>query len=137
MEDNQEKRNNARMIIQNRHIPVTNIEVYDLKKEIYTGDVVKQTMEYEQMGFHIVFFSRHYDPENEYDKILKEYDFEADDTLLGIPFTLIPQQKILFIFDPPTKGIKQVDGKIIHLAKPPIRIPTRAEQLKTKRGGVQ
>lgn len=137
-ESKQEKRNNGRMIIMQGHIPVTDIEIYDLKKEIYTGYVVKNTLEYEQMKFHIVFFSRRYEPDNEYDKILNEYDFDADDNVFGIPFTLIPKQKILFIFDPPTKGIKQDGtGKIIHIEKPPIFIKTRAEQLKAQRGGRQ
>lgn len=137
MEEKKNKQNNARMIIMGGHIPVTDIELYESKQQIFTGNVVENTIEYVQMKFHIVFFSRLYDPKNEYDKILKEYDFDSDDNVFGIPFTLIPKQKILFAFDPPTKGIKTEDGKIIHLAKPPVILPTRAEQLKAQRGGRQ
>ncbi|GAG25490.1 unnamed protein product, partial [marine sediment metagenome] len=127
----------ARIIIMNQHIPITNIECYDVEKGIYKGDVVIDTDEYLSVKFHQVFFSRHYDKDNDYDRILKEHDFPADDNVLGVAFTLIPKQKLLFAFDPPSKLIKTDDGKKIRIAKPTMVPLTPAQIAKKRRGGLQ
>ncbi len=136
MENIQEKRNNARMTIINRHVPVTNIEPYDIKQGVYFGDVVADTSEHANMDYSVVYFSDHYDPEkNDYDRVLTTFAFKDD--LLGVSFRLIPLQKILFGFDPATKGIKQQDGKIIYIQKPPVNPLSHAQLMKKKRGGRQ
>lgn len=51
-----------------------------------------------------VFFSRNYHEENDWDRYYPEIVFD-DESILGVPFILVPKEKMLFGYDPPTDGI--------------------------------
>lgn len=87
-------------------VAVTDIEVYDEKRKIWKGAILKETEQANTLGKE-VFFSRKYEPDkNEMDTIIQEYMFEEDDDLLGISFLLIPTEKILFIYEPSSILVK-------------------------------
>lgn len=50
-----------------------------------------------------IYFSRIYSDTNDWDKVYPEFEFNGD--LIGSPFLLIPKEKILFGYNPPTEGI--------------------------------
>lgn len=52
-----------------------------------------------------IFFSRLYDKENDQDRMLHEYDVKDED-IIGVPFLLVPSDKLLFLYEPPSTIVK-------------------------------
>ena len=104
-------RNNSRLILVNPLVPVCDYVEYDKSQNIWRGRLMQDTDIALKMDFDEVFFCREYNKENEFDKILQEFFFKADDDVAGIPFILVPKQKILFAFKPSST-----------IAMPPMRI---------------
>jgi len=48
-----------------------------------------------------IFFTREYDDRNDWDRLYHEIEFNEE--LFGIPFILVPKEKLLFAYDPPPK----------------------------------
>jgi hypothetical protein len=52
-----------------------------------------------------VFFHRDYDMEkNDWDRLYHEHKID-DESIFGLPVILIPIEKLLFTYEPPTQGI--------------------------------
>ena len=90
------ERNNATIFPMGGCIPICEYEVY-LKTEdmnIWKGKLVISPKS--KGAPDTVFFSRKYQPEiNELDQIFVEMEIETTD-LIGIPFILVPKEKMLF-----------------------------------------
>lgn len=96
-----EANNNSRIKCFGSYVPVTNITCIDEKQNIWKGDrVIEVATSPEAML--VIFFTR--EP-SEIDNLIKEKTI-YDDSVLGFPFTLIPKEKILFGYDPPSMIIK-------------------------------
>ena len=101
------KLNNARLTVMGKYRAVYDIELVDEKKEIWKGKPyieptqreTPSAMKATKHGF--TFFSRHFDPANEWDVFYPEIEI-VDETIIGIPFLLVPSEKLLFGYDPPT-----------------------------------
>jgi hypothetical protein len=95
------KLNNARIACFGGYVPVYDLECVDTKQEIYKGKQITQP-EQRKESSPFLFFSRSYKPDiNELDQIFKEISF--DDKLLGVPFILVPKEKLLFGYQPSPK----------------------------------
>jgi len=94
------KRNNAQLGIMNKSFPVVDWEIYDVKQEIWRGRILEQTEQEKNLGGGNIqiFFSRSVDKDSEYDRLLKMYEFS--DELVGVPFLLVPKEKVLFVYQP-------------------------------------
>ena len=59
-----------------------------------------------------LFFSRVYHKDNEWDRFYPEIEID-ECTIAGVPFLLVPKEKQLFGYEPPTDGIvlpRQISG---------------------------
>ena len=95
------------------YVPIKEIEVVDEGQKIYKGKIVDHPNQ--QLQTKDVFFSRDYKPEvNELDQIFVEKHF--DSSLIGVPFTLVPKEKLLFGFFP--KSVIQLpDPSLLGVAR--------------------
>jgi hypothetical protein len=87
----------ARIRTFNKLIALRDIEQY--KDDIWKGTIIKDISQEDSLG-DTIYFSRAYDRENnDLDRILNEYAFED---VLDYPFWLVPMEKCLFIYEPPS-----------------------------------
>ena len=110
------QKSNARILASQALIPVHNYEVYDEEQQIWVGYIIPDTIQGLEMRAEgqKIYFSRKYDTKNnDVDRMICEYHFKEDESVLGFEFILIPREKYLFMFDPPSI-----------LAKPPILLPS-------------
>lgn len=95
--------NASRVIMLGHYKAVYDIECVDKKQGIWKGIPVADMKDRKERE-PLVFFSRKYDTvNNDMDKILPELSF-TDRRILGVDFWLIPNDKILFGYEPPPKG---------------------------------
>ena len=103
--------NKARFAPMNDLWPVINWELYDKEQGIWRGELLpcyKQALEAmlsaklgrKQEFEQALFFSRKFDPNNDIDKMVKEYLINKD--LYGIPVLLVHKEKFLFTYGEPT-----------------------------------
>ena len=91
-------RNNSQIFPMGAQVPIMNYEVVDKKRFIWKGELILN-INSKASDSKVIYFSREYQPEiNELDKIFKEILFE-DAELLGVPFLLVPKEKLLFAFE--------------------------------------
>ena len=103
--------NNARIQCFGGYIPIRDIEVIDSKQQIWKGTRIVEPNTLQDV-YKTVFFSRLYQPDTcEFDKLYTEKHFTSND-ILDCEFWLIPKEKLLFGYDPPTAGI----------LKPPLKL---------------
>jgi hypothetical protein len=103
------KKGEARIKCFGNHVPVENIEVVDIKQMIWKGErIIEPGTPQDTMK--IVYFSRRYE-DNDIDKLFREYTL-TNETIMGRKFSLIPKEKLLFGYDPPSDTI----------IKPPIKL---------------
>ena len=99
-----EPSNDARLRASSLYAPICNytkVKTKDKKRNIWKGcRVIEPGSPKDQVL--IIYFSREYHP-NDYlnDKILTEIEFNGEE-IIGFPFMLIPKEKILFSYDPPS-----------------------------------
>jgi len=95
------ERTNATIIPMGGLVPIHDYEEY-LKTDtvnIWKGRVVIPPV---QGAPDVVYFSRKYQPEvNELDQIFVEIEIE-DTELIGVPFLLVPKEKMIFAYSPST-----------------------------------
>ncbi len=91
--------NNARILCFH-HMAVYDVEVTDKERGISRGKILADKMSKQKTGT-IVFFSSLYSPDNDMDKMLHHHDI-VDEELCGVPFVLVPKEKILFIYEKPS-----------------------------------
>ena len=102
----EQKLNAGQVIMLGHYKAVYDIECVDKKQGIWKGIPVKDIKDRKEREPY-VFFSRKYDTvNNDMDKILPELTFVGAKTkdILGVDFLLIPNDKILFGYEPPPKG---------------------------------
>ncbi len=95
--------NNADITVQKEYIALIDIQEFDKKQNIWSGHILPhQAKKLEGAGDRdILYFSRNYNPEvNDVDKVFQEVEF--DETLAGIPFTLVPLNKVRIFYLPPS-----------------------------------
>jgi hypothetical protein len=101
----------ARIQCFNGLVPIKDWKVFNKAKGIYVGERIEQPGAVPVRGqqgqdfLKTVYFSRVYNPANEIDRMLCEYEI-TEATVLGFPFLLIPKEKVLFLYDPPTFILK-------------------------------
>lgn len=92
--DDSSGRNNATIFPMGGSIPICEYELYNEEHQIWKGKLVIPPGKAGAPD--VVFFSRKYQPEiNDLDKLFVEMEMENTD-LLGIPFILVPKEKLLF-----------------------------------------
>jgi hypothetical protein len=111
-EDRMSKPNNACVFVTNKYRALYDIEVVDEERKIWkgkplplpikqkTGPAVMQTAPANSW----TFFSRMYHETNDWDQYYVEFEI-VDASIAGVKFFLIPIEKILFGYEPPTDGI--------------------------------
>lgn len=77
-------------------------EEVDADKHIWRGKIIHEE---EKGSFMWTYFSRLYSPDNDLDKMLHEYVIE-DESILGVKFMIVPREKIMFRYTPPTTIIR-------------------------------
>lgn len=107
--------NNARLRCLGAFLPVHSIEVVDAKQKIWKGVPIMQFGQRDEPA-PFVFFSREYLPDiNDFDKVYHEFEIKSE-TVLGEGFWLIPKEKLLFAYEPPTgEGILLPPAKVVKL----------------------
>ena len=106
-----DRRNNARIGCFS-HIAVYDVEVVDEERGISRGKIIADDTSKSKDGT-IIFFSSLYSKDNDMDKMLHQYEI-VDEKLMGVPFTLVPKEKMLFIYEEHTI-----------IARPPRKIARR------------
>lgn len=97
--------NNARFQTFGAFVAVHDIEIVDAKQKIWRGKILIDTSARDKMEMKEVYFSRNYKPDvNELDQIYVEIHF-SNESILGVEFWLIPKEKLLFLYQPPTENI--------------------------------
>ena len=102
------KLNNARLQSFGGYFAIYDVQLVDEKQNIYKGRPVmgpisKTTLPSNIIEADWVFFIDEYDDRNDWDRLYHQLSF--DDNLLGQPFVLVPKEKLLFKYSPPTEGI--------------------------------
>ena len=100
------KLNDARLTVLGKYRAVYDIECVDEEKNIWKGKAYIEPTDRKtpaamlatKHGF--CFFSRHFDPNNEWDVFYPEIEFK-DESIIGVKFLLVPSEKLLFGYDPP------------------------------------
>ena len=97
--------NNARLKCFGSYVPLTNVVCVDTEQNIWKGErVVELGTSPDAMT--TLYFSRDYNPEeNEFDRMISEKIF-PDASIIGFDFVLVPKDKMLFGYDPPSTIIK-------------------------------
>jgi len=104
------KLHNARIKTFGSYVPVKDVEPVDCKEGVWKGNRIVEPGTPEDVML-VVYFSRAYSRDNEIDKMVQEYHI-TDESIMGYEFWLIPKEKLLFGYDPPSPIIE----------KPPIRL---------------
>ncbi len=97
--------NAGRVIMLGHYKAVYDIECVDKEQEIWRGQPIPDLRDRKPQDA-FLYFSRKYDTvNNDMDKILPELSFLGAKTrsILGVDFWLIPNDKILFGYEPPPK----------------------------------
>ena len=90
------------------HFAFIEIEVVDEKIGLWKGKPIMPSGPEE--AFKFGFFSRKYDRKNsDIDRMLEEFWVE-DESILGVKFLLVPREKVLFAYNPPSSIIKVPRG---------------------------
>lgn len=93
--------NNAQISVDRNYFAVIDIEPYSIDQKIFRGKILPHQLKYlkNKNERDYVYFSRDYNPDtNDIDKVFTEKKF--DDSLAGIPFTLVPANKVLTFYTP-------------------------------------
>lgn len=95
--------NNAQIACINR-VAIYDYEIVDAEQQIWKGKpvLVKGAPVVEDA---IVFFSRRYRDDSDMDKMLEEYEMK-NESLIGVKFLLVPREKLLFGYTPPSTIIR-------------------------------
>jgi hypothetical protein len=107
------ERNNAQIIPMGGSLPVSDYECYNEELKIWRGNLIIPGTD----GNKVIFFSRKYQPEiNDLDQIFVEIEI-TDPELLGVPFILVPKEKLMFGYErATTAGI--IRPKLVTPARP-------------------
>ena len=101
--------NNARIKTFGGYVPVYKLEMIDAEQKIWKAHIIPvenmlipKGVSIDTTKKGIVFFSRNYKPEiNELDQIYVEVHIKSAD-IIGESFWLIPKEKLLFEYEPPS-----------------------------------
>ena len=105
-----DKLNNAQIKCMGR-VDIMDYEIVDAAQKIWKGLVVFDAKNSGED--HIVYFSRRYDVvTNDIDRMLEEYEIK-NTSIIGVKFLLIPREKLLFAYEPPSSILRPQ----IHLSK--------------------
>jgi len=86
------------------YIAFSDYELIDGEQQIWKGNVVFDKSA--SSDDRVMFFSRKYDRKNsDIDRMLDEYEVK-DESILGFKFLLVPKEKILFAYLPPSTIIR-------------------------------
>jgi hypothetical protein len=103
--------NDARIKCFGSGVPVFDVECVDAVQSIWRGTRILEPGT-PQDAYLTVYFSRAYNyDKSDLDRMLYEYHFD-DPSLLGVPFLVVPKEKVIFGFDPPSETI----------LKPPVKL---------------
>ena len=104
-----QEQNNATITMMGNYLPIKDLECMDEEQEIWRGVPMPHSGMQAKLSTY-VFFSRRYEPDvNDWDTVYKEIEF-TDTTIAGVVWYLIPKDKILFGYEPPTtQGIIKPD----------------------------
>lgn len=103
------KPNNACVFVTSKYRAVYDVEEVDEKQKIWKGKPVPLPLR-ESKGKpsfmtapdrSLLFFSRMYHEENDWDRFYPEIEI-TDTEIAGVPFLLVPIEKVLFGYEPPT-----------------------------------
>ncbi len=106
------KPNNACVFVTGKYRAIYAIKCVDEKRKIWKGKPLPLPIKQKKGPPSLVhapehawtFFSRLYHAENDWDQYYPEFEI-VDEEIAGIPFLLIPIEKILFGYEPPTDTI--------------------------------
>ena len=81
-------------------VAIYDYEIIDAKQKIWKGKLVTDLAATSEDN--IVFFSRHYDRvNNDVDRMMQEYEI-VNESIIGVKFLLVPKDKMLFAYQPPS-----------------------------------
>jgi hypothetical protein len=96
---------------------IRNVEVVDEENHISRGIMIlpanaPETVKRETHG-RWIYFSTTINPDNDFDLIFPIIEWNNED-LFGVPFILVPKEKLLFAYDPPPgEGIILPEASIV------------------------
>lgn len=93
--------NDAQITIQREYLAIIDMELYSKTQHLWRGKILphQQKTLGNTSPREWIYFSRDYQPDiNDADKVFIELEF--DDTLAGIPFTLVPFNKVRIFYTP-------------------------------------
>ncbi len=93
--------NNADITVQKEYIALVDLQLYNEEQNLWSGHILPHQAKKLKGASDrdVIYFSRHYDPTtNEMDQVFKEVEFGPE--LAGIPFTLIPFNKVRIFYLP-------------------------------------
>ena len=107
--DKKPELNNARIYILANYRLIYDYHPVDEARGVWKGRIVIDATQSKMPGAKQaesswVFFSRHYDDNFEWDQAYPEIEMCNKD-IIGQQFLLVPKEKLLFAYDPPTEGI--------------------------------
>ncbi len=88
-----------------QYIPVVDPELVDAKQKLWKAERVLEPGTPDNAA-DIVYFSRRSVPDNDFDKLWPEIEIK-NERIIGKPFFLVPKDKLLFTYDPPSMIIKR------------------------------
>jgi hypothetical protein len=98
--------NDARIKCFGGYLPIARYRCFDEQRSIWVGDRIVEPGTPAD-ALEIIYFSRKYEPEkSQIDALMCEYEI-TDETIVGLPFLLVPKEKVLFGYDPAPKLIKR------------------------------
>lgn len=110
----------AQIMAMNNFIPVVDCVESETQPGLWRGFVCRDAFQAKMLGEQ-VYFSKTLDPNNDLDKCLCFIEI-TDESILGYPFLLIPKEKCLFLYAPPS-GIIRLPGSPFQQNDPRARRP--------------
>ena len=106
------KPNNACVFVTGKYRAIYAIEEVDAERKIWKGKPLPLPIKQKSGPPSLTtpppnswtFFSRLYHEENDWDRYYPEHEI-VDESIAGVSFLLVPVEKILFGYEPPTDGI--------------------------------
>jgi hypothetical protein len=93
------KRNKAMFGPANNLWPIVEFECFDEEQKIWKGRILKGCP-IKDIAEKWIFFSRHYDPNNDVDRMLREYKIPKE--IFGQEILLVHHEKFLFFYGDPS-----------------------------------
>lgn len=96
---------NAVLKCLSQYVPVVEPELVDAKQKIWKATRVLEPGTPDNAA-DTVYFTRRTVPQSDFDMMWPEVEIK-DDRIIGVKFLLVPKDKMLFTYDPPSRIIKR------------------------------